>query len=378
MPRRILVADESDAVRSVAVNLFRQRGYEVLTASAGPEAWEIVKSGKIDLAIVNSSLVGMDGYTISKLVNEDSALAGTSVILMLSQSEIVNQHQLITAQPDGTLTKPFSPPDLLAKAGHILGEDLTPKQEDGSNHLSNSVSEMVIGDEQSAKEIDFESIFSDDEKTENVEDIHLSDVLDVENKSESGEDSQLSGINFDEDKEGVEMSDEKTQMPADDDSIRLAHDQYGLEEPFEPPEVEVPHDYNWFIREMKSEISAKPKESVKMDAKTEAKPAAPPVKSRTDKTPTGHFTVEEIGSSKIEIPGDKKQNQVKGFGDTLSDGGLEAPGIDDLDADVKLALAEKLLIKELARRIAERLIQKISRKDLHNILEEVLSELKKY
>ena len=127
MPGRILVADESDAVRSVAVNLFRQRGYEVLTASGGPEAWEIVKSGKIDLAIVNSSLVGMDGYTISKLVKEDSALAGTSVILMLSQSEIVNQHQLITAQPDGTLTKPFSPPDLLAKAGHILGEDLTPK-----------------------------------------------------------------------------------------------------------------------------------------------------------------------------------------------------------------------------------------------------------
>ncbi len=374
MPRRILIADESDAVRSVAVNLFRQRGHEVLTASGGPEAWEIVKSGKIDLAVVNSSLVGMDGYTISKLVKEDSALAGTRVILILSQSEIVNQHQLIIAQPDGTLTKPFSPSDLLAKAGDILGEDWTPKKEDGSNHLSHSISEMVMGDDQAAKEIDFESIFSDDKKSKDVEDIHLSDVLDEENKSESGEDSQLSEINFDEDGEGVEMSDEKKHRPAEEDSIRIAHDQYGLEEPFEPPEVEVPHDYNWFIREMKSEISAKPKDS----AKAKAKPAEPPAKSQTDKTPTGHFTVEEIGSSKIEIPADKMQSQIKGLGDTLSDGGPEAPEFDDLDADVKLALAEKLLIKELARRIAEKLMQKISRTDLHDILEEVLSELKKY
>jgi CheY-like chemotaxis protein len=375
MPGRILIADESDAVRSVAVSLFRQRGFEVLTASGGPEAWEIVKSGKIDLAVVNSSLVGMDGYTISKLIKEDSTLANTGIILMLPQSEIVNQHQLIIAQPDGTLTKPFSPPDLLAKAGDILGEDLTPKQEDGSKTMSNSVSEMVMGDERTAREIDFESIFADDEKNKAVEDIHLSDVLDEEKKLESGEDSQISEISFDEDKEGMEMSDKKTRMPAEEDSIRLAHDQYGLEEPFEPPEVEVPHDYNWFIREMKNEISAKPKEP----AKTEAKPTAPPAKSQTDKTPTGHFTVEEIGSSKMEMPGEKQQNQeAMGFANTLMDSGPEVPEIDDSDADVKLALAEKLLIKELARRIAEKLMQKISRKDLHNILEEVLSELKKY
>lgn len=374
MPRRILVADESDAVRSVTINLFRQRGYEVLTASGGPEAWEIVKSGKIDLAIVNAALVGMDGYTISKLIKEDSALAKTSVILMLSQTEIVNQHQLITARPDETLTKPFSPPDLLAKAGDILGEDLTPDMKDGSGQLSGSDPEMVMGDERTAQEIDFESIFSDNEKTEDVEDIRLSAVLDEENKSESGEDSQISEIDFDEDREGMEMSEEKSQVSADDDSIRIAQDQYGLEEPFEPPEVEVPHDYNWFIREMKNEINAKPKESTK----TEDKSKPPPVKDRTDKTPTGHFTVEEIGSSKIEVPSDKTAEPDKGLSDALLDVGAKTPEIDDMDDDAKLVLAEKLLVKELARRIAERLMQKISRKDLHIILEEVLSELKKY
>ena len=44
----------------------------------------------------------------------------------------------------------------------------------------------------------------------------------------------------------------------------------------------------------------------------------------------------------------------------------------------KLVMAERLLVKELARQLAQKILTKIPREQLHNLLNELFSELKKY
>ncbi|MBD3216819.1 MAG: response regulator [candidate division Zixibacteria bacterium] len=368
MSRKILVADDSDAIRSVAVNLFRQKGHEVLTASGGAEAWEILKSGKIDLAILNSRLSGMDGYTISKLIKEDSSTDKTKAMLLLSPSEIVNQHQLITAQPDGTLNKPFTPPDLLSKAGEILGEDFGMKDNQNDESQQISVSEMGMNGEDVPEEIDFESVFDDDDTgSSDVEDVHFSDVLD-ENKDSSGD----------------EIEDDSDSDDEEDDDIKLADDQFGLEEPFDPPEVETPHDYNWFIREMKNEIEGsgddKKKKEEKPQQSAKPKKASKKAKNKPDDEITGHFTVEEIGTTKV-YPEGAKETQAAGKaepGSQKSTAAKSAAASEYTEDDGKLALAEKLLVKELSRQLAQKIIDKMPREKLRQLLEELFTELKRY
>ncbi len=380
MSRKILIADESDAIRSVAVNVFRQKGHEVLTASGGAEAWEILKSGKIDLAILNSKLSGMDGYTISKLIKEDPSVTKTRSILLLSPSEIVNQHQLITAQPDGTLNKPFAPPDLLTKAGDVLGEDFGMKDKNQHNEPHTTVSEMGLDENEVTSEIDFESVFADEEKNTADDDIHFTEILgESKNQSTGSESESIEDTLMNEDSDSNqndEFSDDK-QEP--DDGIRLADDQYGLEEPFEPPEVEKPHDYNWFIREMKNEIEGKPKSS-----KAPPEPKKPEKKKskKSQDEITGHFMVEEIGTTKVYPKGDQAEKNPSDesdslLGDVMSP--MESEPYDSMgEESSKLSLAEKLLVKELARKMAEKIVGKIPRDKLRQLLDEMFSELKKY
>jgi CheY-like chemotaxis protein len=380
MSRKILVADESDAIRSAAVNVFRQKGHEVLTASGGEEAWEILKSGKIDLAILNSTLSGMDGYTISKLIREDPSVTNTKSILLLSASEVVNQHQLITAQPDGTLNKPFAPPDLLSRAGDVLGEDFGMKDKGKNKEPHTTVSEMNLEETENSGEIDFEAIFAEQEKNAGDDDIHFTEIV-PQTKNSSGESGKAKIVDALVNKEDDKKSEEgPTESKSDqDEGIRLADDQYGLEEPFEPPEVEKPHDYNWFIREMKNEIEDKPKSN---------KPKPEPVKSekkkeeKSSEDATGMFTVEEIGISKGDPKGDQTAKGSKEDSESLLSNltdPMDPDYFDNIqDESSKLSLAEKLLVKELARKMAEKIIGKIPRDQLRQLLDDMFSEIKKY
>jgi len=375
MAIKLLIADESDAIRSVAVNIFRQRGLEVLTASGGAEAWEIIRGGKIDLLIINSSISGMDGYTVSKLIKEDQALVKTKVVLLLSPSEIVNQHQLITAQPDGTLSKPFSPPDLLNKVSDVLNIKFTPPDNNGKDDLKGSVSELDASEDQVSEEIDFNSIFSDDEKSAEPDNVHLEEIIPKAESSEKDK-SQVEEIPMTDNQDSQTNTTEEGVKQKGDSIIRLEEDQFGMEKPLEQSEIEPPHDYNWFIREMQNEISGK----VGADEKTGKKDDS---KGFMDgDAPTGKFTVEEIKTSTHEVIETEKGSGKTKTGNTsqtipVAKDKMEEK-VSEVSDDSKLALAEKLLVKELARKLADKIIEQIPRANLQAMLSEIISELKKY
>ena len=62
----VLLVEDEEAVRSFAARALRMRGYNVLEASGGEEALEIVKSDniKIDLVITDVVMPNMDGPTM--------------------------------------------------------------------------------------------------------------------------------------------------------------------------------------------------------------------------------------------------------------------------------------------------------------------------
>lgn len=59
---RILVADESDATRSLLVRLFRSRGYEAVEAADGQQVLDHFGTGSFDVVLLGVRLARVDGW----------------------------------------------------------------------------------------------------------------------------------------------------------------------------------------------------------------------------------------------------------------------------------------------------------------------------
>lgn len=61
---RILVADDSETIRTLLVTALESSGYEVVTADDGLEAYEVGKEGDFDLVILDQLMPGLLGLEV--------------------------------------------------------------------------------------------------------------------------------------------------------------------------------------------------------------------------------------------------------------------------------------------------------------------------
>jgi len=116
----ILLVEDEDAVRSFAARALRMRGYEVLEASGGEEALDIVRSRKetIHLLITDVVMPNMDGPT---LVREVKRLRPSMAVIFMSgyAEEAFRRHDE-KAEELHFLPKPFGLKQLAAKVKDVL------------------------------------------------------------------------------------------------------------------------------------------------------------------------------------------------------------------------------------------------------------------
>jgi hypothetical protein len=164
---------------------------------------------------------------------------------------LLDTQELFDLGPNDTLNKPFSPQELLHRIEKILkatGEPIAEAKDD----------------------MDIEGILSDDAKS-------------FEKKIADATDKIFLDM----------LSTAHTEVDESDaprlDKLDLAEDQYDLEsvKTIENAETDSPHDYDWFVSEMKGD-------------------APRPVKADRPTGPTGKFEVEEVGTSKISLDKLKK------------------------------------------------------------------------
>ena len=115
MPKKILVVDDSPAIRSMAESLLSQEGYEVLCASKGTEALELVKMTKPDLVFLDHDLPDLDGEKICEQIKSQDDLKEIPVVVLLGTNEVKKQGRFKDLGADGFVLKPFTPKELLTQ-----------------------------------------------------------------------------------------------------------------------------------------------------------------------------------------------------------------------------------------------------------------------
>ncbi len=122
MPKKILaVDDENDALLILKTTLTGE-GYEVLTATNGPDALALAQEEKPDLIILDLLMPEMDGFEV---LQELKAAEDTGVIPVIVVSGVSERDKIKGALSKGIdyyIIKPYEYEDLIKKVKTALGE----------------------------------------------------------------------------------------------------------------------------------------------------------------------------------------------------------------------------------------------------------------
>lgn len=108
--------DDPQLLRLVARNL-QFEDYEVLTASDGQQALELIEAHKPDLVLLDVMMPKMDGYAVCQQVRTFSAVP---IIMVTARGQDQEKVRGLDLGADDYLTKPFSIDELLARVRAVL------------------------------------------------------------------------------------------------------------------------------------------------------------------------------------------------------------------------------------------------------------------
>lgn len=120
MSHRILVVDDDRQIVRLVQSYLQQSGFSVLTASDGEEALHALRREKPDLVVLDLNLPRRDGLDVARIVRSDAALAATPILMLTARVEDVDKLIGLELGADDYLTKPFNPPEVVARVKAIL------------------------------------------------------------------------------------------------------------------------------------------------------------------------------------------------------------------------------------------------------------------
>lgn len=340
MSKKVLVVEQSLAVRGVAESLLRQYGFEVITADSSANAKEILSGSKFDLILVSSELEDEPGQPLYMALGADSSTAVIPLLVLHDQSN----EEVPAYPPESIVNKPFTPREFLAAIGPFLGDDQNGLGEQRSPFSGADFEEDLIDTALGLDriEVDDSEILEDDtavyrkQKSKGT----TESMIGFDFKVKSGDTSKIirkkiEAVNIPAEGEaaqaphgpeaGEEVPEEDSglfeqgkEKPAEAPSesslsesskLEIVTDQYGLIASGQPDNEQLvddteTHDYDWFLNELRKETegaatgeeieedifppSIPPEHQVSLDAPPPQPPAKEEVPESDAKAPEGH------------------------------------------------------------------------------------------
>ena len=123
--RTILLVEDNELNREIALEILRECGFQVDTAENGAVAVEKVRTsapGRYDLVLMDVQMPVMDGYTATRQIRalEDPALAGIPILAMTANAFDEDRRNALASGMNGFLSKPIIVGDLVQELRKIL------------------------------------------------------------------------------------------------------------------------------------------------------------------------------------------------------------------------------------------------------------------
>jgi len=117
---KVLVVDDTPHNVKLLVDLLTAKGYQLSTATSGPEALERIAQVQPDIVLLDVVMPGMTGYDVCRKVRENPQTAALPVVLVTSLDPAQEKIKGLEAGADDFLSKPINQAELLARVRTLL------------------------------------------------------------------------------------------------------------------------------------------------------------------------------------------------------------------------------------------------------------------
>ncbi len=120
---KILIVDDSSAMRKIARRTLRQAGYEsaeVVEAGGGGEALAALDEGPVDLIVSDLHMPGMDGLELVSQVRRREDGRNVPIVIVTTEAGEQAVRAALSRGASGYVVKPFTPEKLEAVLGRVL------------------------------------------------------------------------------------------------------------------------------------------------------------------------------------------------------------------------------------------------------------------
>ena len=122
MTRRVVVVDDEDDIREVAVlALETVAGFEVHPLPSGVGAVEVVARVRPDAVLLDVMMPVQDGPATLAALRRDERTRAVPVVFLTAKTQASEREQLAAMGASGVLAKPFDPMSLGDELAAVLG-----------------------------------------------------------------------------------------------------------------------------------------------------------------------------------------------------------------------------------------------------------------
>lgn len=109
-PRRVLLVEDNEVNRRVAVGLLRTRGHQVVIAENGEEAVNALARQKCDVVLMDMQMPVMDGYEATAVIRKGEQLTGSHIPIVAMTAEALkgDRERCLAAGMDDYVAKPIA------------------------------------------------------------------------------------------------------------------------------------------------------------------------------------------------------------------------------------------------------------------------------
>lgn len=109
---RVLIVEDSSAMRQLLVMTVKKRGVQVAEAEDGLAALKLLASEKFDLLFIDLNMPILDGMKLIRRVREDPSLKTTQICVVTTESSKAAEDQARGLGADFFLRKPVARRDV--------------------------------------------------------------------------------------------------------------------------------------------------------------------------------------------------------------------------------------------------------------------------
>ena len=108
LPKKILIVDDNQDSRELVVKILKNRGYQLIEAIDGEDAFEKAIAESPDLILMDISIPKIDGYEVTRMLKSRKEFKYTPIVALTAHAMKGDREKAMESGCEGYIAKPIN------------------------------------------------------------------------------------------------------------------------------------------------------------------------------------------------------------------------------------------------------------------------------